>query len=433
MKYGKLITTAVLAAMLGLVACSTGLTGSNNVTPPPGETPEVFTASTPVVIASTQNNWANTNKPIFVAFSHDMDAATITPSTFFIDEVQTQSVWYDATNRIAYLRPGHDLALGTTYHVTVAANVKTTSGTPLATPHRFTFMTRTTVGGQSPPTVIEVNEECVDDEGVIRVKFSEAMDTSTINTDTFLVSGVTGTVSYDALTFIATFTPDTPLATGGSYTATITTGVADLGGVHLQADYVFEVDICPDDTPSTYCSFTKGGYQGGGEPGQFFDEHFSTVFASDLTIGINDGAGSQHHHRWTPDAPGPENLKAYLVSPAGASTALPSDAVNPTATTSGQLSEQVVALTLNVAFSGVDGMPAGFGDQILVNTGTSLDGASIEQILAIANNSLAGNGLPVGYSFSDLNELITNLNESWDNCQQSAWAAEHLQDPPTAE
>jgi ABC-type transporter Mla subunit MlaD len=72
-------------------------------------------------------------------------------------------------------------------------------------------------------------------------------------------------------------------------------------------------------------------------------------------------------------------------------------------------------------------MPAGFGDLTLVNTGTSLDGSTVSEILAIANQALAGNGLPVGYSFSDLNELITNLNESWDNCVESEWAQQHLE------
>jgi hypothetical protein len=72
-------------------------------------------------------------------------------------------------------------------------------------------------------------------------------------------------------------------------------------------------------------------------------------------------------------------------------------------------------------------MPAGFGDLKLKNTGTSLDGATVSTILAIANNALAGQGLPVGYSFSSLNDLITNLNESWDDCTQSSWAKEHLE------
>jgi len=107
---------------------------------------------------------------------------------------------------------------------------------------------------------------------------------------------------------------------------------------------------------------------------------------------------------------------------------LPTDLVNPVATVSGQLSEQVAALTLNVHFSGtVSSMPAGFGDLKLKNTGTSLDGATISTILAIANNSLSGQGLPVGYTFSSLNELITNLNESWDDCTQSGWAKDHLE------
>jgi hypothetical protein len=64
------------------------------------------------------------------------------------------------------------------------------------------------------------------------------MDPLTITTVTFQPAGpgsapVAGTVSYDAVNFIATFTPRANLAGGTSYTATITTGAADLSGNSL--------------------------------------------------------------------------------------------------------------------------------------------------------------------------------------------------------
>ena len=63
----------------------------------------------------------------------------------------------------------------------------------------------------------------------------------TITTATFTlmdgVTPVTGTVAYVGL--VATFTPNSDLAAGTTYTATITTGAKDLAGNALASDYVW--------------------------------------------------------------------------------------------------------------------------------------------------------------------------------------------------
>ncbi len=67
------------------------------------------------------------------------------------------------------------------------------------------------------------------------------MDASTINGSTFTVKSgtiaVTGTVSYDASTRTATFTPSPLLSFNASYTVTLTTGVKDAAGNPLAANY----------------------------------------------------------------------------------------------------------------------------------------------------------------------------------------------------
>ena len=55
---------------------------------------------------------------------------------------------------------------------------------------------------------------------------------------------------------------------------------------------------------------------------------------------------------------------------------------------------------------------------------------AIADVLADANNALGGNGLPAYVaSFGDLNQLVTALNESYDNCVITAFAAAHLCKP----
>ena len=62
--------------------------------------------------------------------------------------------------------------------------------------------------------------------------FSEPVNPTTVNASTFLLTGsdgaVTGTVTYDAATKQATFTPEAALASNSAYTATLTAGVKDL-------------------------------------------------------------------------------------------------------------------------------------------------------------------------------------------------------------
>lgn len=77
----------------------------------------------------------------------------------------------------------------------------------------------------------------------ITVTFEDAMDTTTITTDTFQVvsssgdtsgTAVDGTVSYDITNKVATFAPSGNLAYGVKYTVTLTTGVKTLAGVSLE-------------------------------------------------------------------------------------------------------------------------------------------------------------------------------------------------------
>jgi hypothetical protein len=70
--------------------------------------------------------------------------------------------------------------------------------------------------------------------------FSVAMDPSTITISTFTVDhGVTGSVTYDAATKTATFTPSKNLVADTTYTVTIKSGVKDTAGNTLASDHTW--------------------------------------------------------------------------------------------------------------------------------------------------------------------------------------------------
>jgi hypothetical protein len=74
----------------------------------------------------------------------------------------------------------------------------------------------------------------------ITATFSESMNGSTIDTNTFtLDNGTTGTVTYDANSTTARFTPTSKLDYDTTYTATITTTAEDLAGNPMLADYTW--------------------------------------------------------------------------------------------------------------------------------------------------------------------------------------------------
>ena len=95
------------------------------------------------------------------------------------------------------------------------------------------------------PTVVLLNPADLAPEVLVNrafhATFSKAMDPLTINTASFRVAGVAGTVTYDVANSIATFTPSGDLAASTTYTLTITTGARDTAGNSLAANKVWSI------------------------------------------------------------------------------------------------------------------------------------------------------------------------------------------------
>ncbi len=89
----------------------------------------------------------------------------------------------------------------------------------------------------------------------ITVRFSEAVDASTVNANTFKLlngtAGVDGTVVYDSLTHSAAFSPDGALATNSTYTIVVTTGVKDLTGLNMAAQYTSTFTLTSGSDPDS--------------------------------------------------------------------------------------------------------------------------------------------------------------------------------------
>jgi hypothetical protein len=137
--------------------------------------------------------------------------------------------------------PTANLAPSTLYTATITTGAQDLAGTALADNYVWTFTTGTTIDAIAPELVSSVPVNLATNvplNQAVSATFSEAMNPLTITTGTFKLTGTGGTaiagiVSYDAINFIATFTPLLPLTASTTYTATVTSGATDLTGNSL--------------------------------------------------------------------------------------------------------------------------------------------------------------------------------------------------------
>ncbi|HXE98097.1 MAG TPA: Ig-like domain-containing protein [Dongiaceae bacterium] len=211
----------------------------------------------PTVIRTINANGAtgvSINTKVGATFSEVMDASTITSGSFTFKLNQGAIpvpglVTYSGVD--AVFTPATPLTANTTYTATITTAAKDLAGNPLAgnqalPPAASNYVWSFTTGAAADtakPTVVSTNPANlatgVAVNSSVNATFSKAMDPLTISTATFTVAGVTGTVTYDAASKIATFAHAANLAANTTYTATITTGAADLANNALATDYVW--------------------------------------------------------------------------------------------------------------------------------------------------------------------------------------------------
>jgi len=161
-------------------------------------------------------------------------------------------------------------------------------------------------------------------------------------------------------------------------------------------------------------TFTQGGWgakASGNNPGSIRDAHFNDVFPNGMII-----SGGQYTLTFTSSSA----VKEYLPA-GGTAKAMTSNLTNPEESkiAGGILGGQVTALTLNVMFdaAGVFGQNEfELGD--LVFTSGTFQGMSVNEFLTLAQTALTG-GNTQGYSYSQINDAATSINENFDNGTQN--------------
>jgi hypothetical protein len=157
---------------------------------------------------------------------------------------------------------------------------------------------------------------------------------------------------------------------------------------------------------------TQGGWGAvpkGKNPGMYMTNRFAAAFPAPnyLTVGCTSG----NKLRLT----SAQAVTNFLPSGSTARALPAGTLVNPGSSYSNVLAGQVVALTLSVTFDVIDPNFSSASTNLrdlIIATGP-FAGWTVSQVLAEANKKLGGCSSP--YSFSQLNDAVTRINENFDN------------------
>ena len=202
----------------------------------------------PRVISTIPANTATnvpTNQAVTATFSEALNPVTLTAPSYKLQgpggAAVAGLVTYAAIGDTATFTPTATLAPNTLFTATLTTMITDLAGNALAANYVWSFTTGAAPDA-APPQIVTTSPanaaSNVPINQAVSATFSEAMNPLTINTATFGLTGpggvtVTGTVAYDAVNFIATFTPTASLVGNSVYTATVTDGATDLAGSPL--------------------------------------------------------------------------------------------------------------------------------------------------------------------------------------------------------
>lgn len=186
------------------------------------------------------------NQKVSVAFSEDMDPATITGETFTLKQEEKLLSGKLITNgSTATFIPANNFEQDKPYNATVTTGARDLAGNRLAQNHAWRFTTGQAADSTAPTVTFTspvAGASAAPVNQNVNVAFSENMDPATMTAETFFVkegkTPVAGKVQAAAST--ATFIPAKNLEKGKAYTATVTTGTRDLAGNQLAREYTWD-------------------------------------------------------------------------------------------------------------------------------------------------------------------------------------------------
>lgn len=224
-----------MAAIVLITSC-----GKDDESEPSALAPKVVSSSP---VADAEDVALDTS--IEITFDKDMNSLTINATTFtLLEGTSAVEGTVSYADSVATFTPTSNLTASTLYTAAITVGAKDMEGVALANIHTFSF-TSGLAPAVAAPTVVTTTplNEATDValNMAISIKFSEAMDPSTITSTSFTLkqgtTAVAGTVTY--ADSVAIFTPTSDLAASILYTATLSVDAKNMEGVALENIHTF--------------------------------------------------------------------------------------------------------------------------------------------------------------------------------------------------
>ena len=219
---------------------------------------------------------------------------------------------------------------------------------------------------------------------------SEAMDPALINTANFRLAegdnAIPGTVSYDSTNHIAVFTPTSSFAPNTRFTATIVTGIKDLGNNPLTTDFAwcFSTGGSADSTPPSVISKIPAS----AGTGVAVNRRITATFSEEMNSSTLTAAS------FAVTGPGPTPVSGTVTYSGRTAVFTPSPSLAPNTTYTATIGTGATDLA---------------GNALQANTWSFTTGASADVTAPVAlSTSPAGSGVPIGSTIN------VTLNEPMD-------------------
>ena len=237
----------------------------------------------PVIVTRQPANGAAdvaVNQSITVTFSEAMLRSSLTDERFTVTDPDGFAIdgflGYDDRNFRWQLDPQFGLLYSTSYTVTISGLVEDRfGGNTMGSDVSWTFTTGPNTD-VSPPQVTGVvpdpGSACVAPDTNVIAAFNEPLDSASVGNTTFTLAetggaAIDGTVTYSGTT--AMLDPLLPLVAGTSYEARLTTGITDLAGNALGAEFRWSF--------TTASTGTVGNWSGTSLAGAPFERLYHTA------------------------------------------------------------------------------------------------------------------------------------------------------------
>ncbi len=212
------------------------------------------------VISSTPSSNQSSvilNSPISVIFATNVDAATVTPSSFYLIDQAGNGVGGNRSvtgKEISFSPSGGYLSQNTWYTLVIpSGEIRYTTGIKALQGKKIPFQTLSPLSGPTNLTPVATASN-VPLKGIqVRAIFRTNIDAGSLNSSTFFIKSESGSVvpgEYSASGKMISFSPAGLLAMNTVYTACISSGLKTVERTSMVSDFKWSFQTMPDMTPA---------------------------------------------------------------------------------------------------------------------------------------------------------------------------------------